>query len=123
MNAAPTRRWFRFSLRTLFVVLTVSAVFLGWFAYQLNWIRQRREFLKSQNAIAARNPALIGTPIRWPVDAPGLLWLFGERGQGHLTLAIVRDGESEPDVSIEIEKARRLFPEAVACSATVVDSD
>ena len=36
------RRWFRFSLRTLFVVLTVLCFVLGgWVAYQLNWISQR----------------------------------------------------------------------------------
>ncbi len=30
------RRWLRFSLRTLFVVVTVLCVWLG---YELNWIR------------------------------------------------------------------------------------
>jgi hypothetical protein len=30
MTCAPQRRWFRFSLRTLFVVVTVIACWLGW---------------------------------------------------------------------------------------------
>ena len=32
------RRWFRFNLRTLFLVLTVFACWLG---YHVHWIRQR----------------------------------------------------------------------------------
>jgi len=36
----PPRRWFRFSLRTMFVVVTVFAVWLG---YQVNWIRERKK--------------------------------------------------------------------------------
>ena len=37
---APKRRWFRFSLRMMFVVVTVFGCWLG---YELNWIRQRHE--------------------------------------------------------------------------------
>jgi hypothetical protein len=35
---APNRRWFQWSLRTLFVVVTVFGCWLG---YEFNWIRQR----------------------------------------------------------------------------------
>lgn len=37
-DAAPRRR-FRFSLRTVFALMTVAAIFLGWFAHFLNWKR------------------------------------------------------------------------------------
>ena len=37
--AAPNRRWFRWSLRTLFVAVTVLCVWLGW---QVNVVQQRR---------------------------------------------------------------------------------
>jgi hypothetical protein len=47
MNIAPKRRWPRFSLRTLFVVVTVLGCWLG---YQLNWIRQRHDFLARNQA-------------------------------------------------------------------------
>jgi hypothetical protein len=30
MTPAPKRRWFQFSLRTMFVVVTVFACWLGW---------------------------------------------------------------------------------------------
>ena len=42
MNTAPTRRWFRFSLRTLFVVMTVFGCWLGW---NLRQVRQRQRLV------------------------------------------------------------------------------
>jgi len=44
LTPAPKRRWFRWSLRTMFVVVTVC----GWIGYQLNWIRQRHEFIEAE---------------------------------------------------------------------------
>jgi hypothetical protein len=42
-QAAPTRRrWLQFGLRTMFVVVTVFAVWLGW---ELKFIRERQAFL------------------------------------------------------------------------------
>lgn len=41
----PRRRWFQFSLATLFVGVTVVAISMAWVAYQLNWIRERRAAL------------------------------------------------------------------------------
>ena len=39
----PTRRrWLQFSLRTMFVVVTVLAIFI---AYHVNWIRQRHRIV------------------------------------------------------------------------------
>src|SRR5690349_18838372 len=35
-----SRRWFRFSLRTLFIALTVLGVFLGWLVVQVQWISE-----------------------------------------------------------------------------------
>ncbi len=41
MTHAAKRRWFRFSLRTLFVVVTVFGVWLGW---EIKYVRDRRRF-------------------------------------------------------------------------------
>ena len=42
----PYRRWFRFSLRTMFVLV---AVFGCWLGYEMNWIRQRHAFAARQD--------------------------------------------------------------------------
>jgi len=102
---APRRRWlqFAFSLRTLFVVVTVCACWLG---YQLNWISQRRDFIENRAptrvywAPSLSLPITITDPSR--VDAPGMLWMFGERGNWKIA----------PSHRVDVDEARRLFPEA-----------
>ena len=42
MTAPPKRHWFRFSLRTLFVVVTIFGVWFGW---QLKLVRNRKVIL------------------------------------------------------------------------------
>ncbi len=42
MTPAPKRRWLRFSLRTLFVVVTVLGCWLGW---DLKWVNDRQRAL------------------------------------------------------------------------------
>ena len=44
MTAAPTPRWFRFGLRTMFVVV---ALFLGWLSWNLPKAVEREKFLKA----------------------------------------------------------------------------
>ena len=119
---APKRRWFSYSLRTMFAVVTVLCVWLG---YELKWIRQRR-------AIVAAFPkwsALEGVPnivMRQP-DAPGLLWLFGERGYATVSLMVVvddsldvLDDSSLPEAAkTELKYATALFPESVVGPALI----
>ncbi len=51
---APNRRWFRFSLRTLFVVVTIIAAIGYWLAWNINVVHQRQ-------AIRARPDVMFGT--------------------------------------------------------------
>jgi hypothetical protein len=49
MNAPQPirRRWYQFSLRTMFVAVTLVAIPLAWVGYSLSWIRQRHEALQA----------------------------------------------------------------------------
>ena len=87
----PKRRWFRFSLRTLFVLVTIVGVAAGWTARQLNWIRERHDFLN-------RHPQVYGEPDR---KGPWPLRLFGEKTYSVLTVP-----------SSAAHAAKRLFPES-----------
>ena len=94
MNLAPSRRWFRFSLRTGFILLTVLC---AWVGYEVNWIRQRREQFASKQVAEHVDS--------FDIRAPGLLWLFGETGHRFL---IVKQGVSPS----EREELKSLFSEA-----------
>jgi hypothetical protein len=87
----PKRRWFRFSLRTLFLLVTIVGVGVSWVVHQLNWIRERHEFLN-------RHPQFYGEPDR---KCPWPLKLFGERTYEVLTVP-----------SSAEQAAKRLFPES-----------
>jgi hypothetical protein len=99
----PNRRWLRFSLRTLFVVVTVFCVWLG---YHVNWIHQRRALLNEQNV------AVSFAPARRPPSFG--LWLLGERGATAVFLQYngwLGIEWSEADEARKI-RASQLYPEA-----------
>jgi hypothetical protein len=106
ITLAPQRRWFRFSLRTLFLIVTVFGCWLG---YELNWIRQR-------HALLADSPKW-GSYV-WPKApvpaAPGLLWMFGEKGHSYLGLTMPenRADRNLAEQERELKRAKELFPEA-----------
>ena len=107
-------RWFRFSLRTLFVVVTIFGVWLGW---QLKWIRERREFLAAEAAMfvahklgytSAFSAEYVSYRPPWP------LGFFGETGYPHVGLYV--DGPDRDNLTAEdrmkVDQAQRLFPES-----------
>ena len=70
---APGTRWLRFSLRSMFVVLTVCAIFLG---TRIRWIQQRREALRHvARSYVAGETSLAPREQR----APWSLRMLGER--------------------------------------------
>lgn len=118
----PRGRWFRFSLRTLFVMMVLTSIPLAWVSYSLNWIRERREFLSHTGVVGlVDGPAVLyisptmshalarqSVPASVPVferSAPAGLWLFGEVGICELSC----DVAAFPQAA---EKAKVLFPEA-----------
>ena len=95
MSPAPKRRWFRFSLRTMFIVVTVFGCLLGWLSYELNWIRQRQAWRPASRTIRAN----------FPNRPPGLLWLFRERGESWI--------EIHNGTAAHVAEVQALFPEAI----------
>jgi hypothetical protein len=85
----------RFSLRTLFVLIALISIPLGWMAYQLNWKRQRYDFLVRNHSAKLE--------MRTDRAAPWSLRLFGETHADYLLYV--------PDA--DMEEARTLFPEAI----------
>ncbi|HEY2839127.1 MAG TPA: hypothetical protein VGJ26_08265, partial [Pirellulales bacterium] len=68
----------------MFVVVTLLALFV---ADNVTWISDRREFLAEEQANrTADGITVLGSPEE--VRAPGLLWLFGERGLMNVEMGI-----------------------------------
>jgi hypothetical protein len=122
VNEAPKRRWLRFSLRALFVFVTVLACWLG---YEVNWIRHRRELDAKHRALASefidrlamRSSGKLILDLHEPAWLTRFqLWLFRENPRHTLTLIFIveDDGTSLSGGQLaEVELAKRLFPEAV----------
>ena len=105
LKRSPSRRVFAFRLRTLFVLVAILSLPLGWVGHSLNWIRQRERFYSDRTW----NPNLKANITRREDvrPAPALLWLFGAQGRSHLWLK----------GSGDLEAAKRLFPEAIPWGA------
>jgi hypothetical protein len=123
LGPAPKRRWFQFSLATLFVAVTV---FSCWLAYQLNWIRERHQLLAHQTQVfqaagedfSARevdSASLKKLYSTHSVRAPWPLWLFGEEGTVRVNVVRLDDhpGPFYSDHYEEYREAQRCFPEAL----------
>jgi hypothetical protein len=76
----PTRRWFQFSLRTLLLFVTLSAIPCSWLAVKL------REVKREEAAAAALEKA--GVTVKWDESAPGPAWLRSVLGEHFFRHAI-----------------------------------
>ena len=85
------RRWFRFSLRTLFVLLTLLGV---WLSVQVKWHKDRQRFLERN-----RTP---GFHFSGYAPAPPRVRWFARQGVARIWVPKIHEAT-----------ARRLFPEAV----------
>ena len=113
MTAPPKRRWFSFSLRTMFVVVTVFGVWLGW---QLKIVRDRKALLAeisheqhTLEEMEADPSGNGGSNAHWAADFPFAripLYrrLLGDKSYPHLVLEA-----TSPQLLERIENA---FPEA-----------
>ena len=124
-SPTPTRRrWFRFRLRTLFVLVTVLGVFLGWLGVQLKWIRDRHAAIEWVESINRRVLILSSLPntMRWELGGTGIkrypwnnapwgLRLLGEAGVSVFSINSERVTPNDRALK-RLPELRRLFPEA-----------
>ena len=102
---------FRFSLRTLFVVVTVGCLVMSWLVYHLNCKHERHEALKR---IPFPEHAIPGYP---PFHFPIGLRLLGEEEVNAIALTVVKTDRERamlPGVHSlkEAHRIKALFPEA-----------
>ena len=127
--SAPPRRWFSYSLRTLFVVVTAFCVWLG---VQVKWIRDRHEAMGKHIGLEAY---IVGVDDRDGIhfymqhekcDAPWSIRILGEKGIGTIFIGPPR-GKGPPsyvnnskvrEIVREKMRLRDLFPEAAAVLMT-----
>jgi hypothetical protein len=111
MMRSASGRSFRFSLRTLFVVVTIAAIVAGYCGWALNWVREREQFLDEHKILI--NMSFDSGPEQGVADqggdAPRWLRRFGEEGFREL---LIWEG-----TDADLAEARALFPEAI-----VIDS-
>mgnify|MGYP006908208142 CR=1 FL=1 len=105
-----TRRRFRFTLKQfLLVVVPLLSIVLAVGAYHLHWIRQRHAWCDGNHPSGY---AVVGSDSG---SAPGLLWLFGERGYDRLRVIFSNRADEahlSPEQRTVVETIRRLYPEA-----------
>jgi hypothetical protein len=120
MVPLPKRRWFQWSLRTLFIVVTVMGILVAWTIHDLNWIRERHSFEDAGRVVKKIDPSTL-------ITAPGMLWLFGEKGHRDVIFYINLTGRpSDADANVrdtdlhqEMLQAKSLFPEATISVARI----
>src|ERR1700722_13013940 len=97
----PPRRWFRFSMRTMLILVAISAIPFGWVRYQLDWIRERHSAIDNIDVYPAHFDYL---PDKAP---PWSLRLFGKKplGASFLHVKALEYG------SEEFNRRGELFPE------------
>ena len=113
MDEKPKRRWFSFSLRTMFVVVTIFGVWLGW---QLKIVRERKAVLAEikRTEKSQFDDDYIGLESEFDpddrVDLESARISFGRRLLGDescLFLALPKSLDPQ-----WIERAEAAFPEA-----------
>jgi hypothetical protein len=103
----PRRRWFRYSLRTLFVLVTVFGIWLG---VQVKWIRDRHEalnWLRESELTYDYGSA----PAPWSIRVLGEsgIQMIGSRPTTYLGY---KEEELPPSPLPKLREIQPLFPEA-----------
>ena len=107
----PKRRWFRFSLRTLFVLVTIIGIAAGWVTYQLNWIRERHSAGKwvVQNYDVAWGNRLVSPPLA--------LRLYGESPSFHMVIRLRKTDDLKPSLKPRLNSSMTFSSRAPESAA------
>lgn len=108
MSDTPRPR-FRFSLRTLFLVMTLTGCFVGWLSYYGRWHQQRQIELIWIKSHRGSGHWLHGVPQ--PPQLPWSLQLWGDKPVEDIWIAIGTD-ETREEFIAHAARIRGLFPEA-----------
>ena len=89
MKDKPKRRWYQYSLRSLFVLMTLFALVCSWYAYEMQKAAKRRAAIAEIEKLGGEvqyydpsDPATPGKPPRW------FSWLRQLHGDEHLGNAV-----------------------------------
>ena len=102
MSTPQPRRWFSFSLRTLFVVVTVVGGALGWLGWNLRIVRARQEMLNLVDEHGQFSLLVI-----FDTDLKKIPWI--RRRMGDQSVSVIATRDSNP---IQRHRLKKLFPEA-----------
>jgi len=110
-TTTPRRqRWFQFRLRTLLIAMTLLAVAMGWFGWQVRIVRHRKTTLAAvYDKMRGTAYDFSGMPEFDDLDRPSLPWyrtIFGDNWQERIWI----DGHVFSDA--EIQQIREAFPES-----------
>ena len=86
---ATRRRWMQFGLRSLLVALTALVFAFGWIAWELNYIREQRAWLRSHPDLVVVENTGPGAPVN-DVPPPRIPWWRSVLGDEAVELAIPR---------------------------------
>ncbi len=104
MNETPRRGWFRFSLGTLFVTVTLTAILLGGVTWERRFALERKALAKEfRDRIGP--VGYLGPHAKPPPTIPFWRYWLGDEPYHEI---VVPYGASKSDY----QRARQLFPEA-----------
>ena len=124
MTSSPKRRWFRFSLRTLFIAMTVFCLWLGWnvqIVHERNAMRHK--IRRDGGWVVIENPAKGPDIAQGPVNDEGteipdhVFRVFDIETDGVNPIPLVRRMLGDEFVVMvrvkresEVESVQRIFP-------------
>ena len=110
VDGKPKRRWLRFSLRTLFVLVTAFSVWLGWTA---SIVRERKLVLRDMRG----NPGFVVAPAGattylWGPAPPTPTISWVRQWLGDEAIESIWFPADHIPTAYEVRYLERLFPEA-----------